>query len=192
MQLADLRPHLHPQFGVQVGQRFVHQEHLGFTHDGPAEGHPLALTPGECFGFSVQQVFDVENFGRFLYPLVDFVLLEFPKLQAEGHVLVNVHMGIQGVALEHHGDVPILGGNVVDQPVTDVQLPFRNFFQSGDHPKGGGFPATGGSDQNQKLLIFDMQVKVGNSRDVPIPFVDVAQFDFSHDETPFLHRLGSL
>jgi hypothetical protein len=40
------RPHLHPQLGVQVGERLVHEEGLGAADDGPAHGHALALAAG--------------------------------------------------------------------------------------------------------------------------------------------------
>src|SRR5262249_56130051 len=43
LQPGDGGAHLHPQLGVQVGQRLVHQERLPAAHDPPAHGHPLAL-----------------------------------------------------------------------------------------------------------------------------------------------------
>ena len=44
VQAGDLDPHLHAQFGIEVRQGLVEQEHLGTAHDGPPDGHPLALT----------------------------------------------------------------------------------------------------------------------------------------------------
>ena len=52
-------------------------------------------------------------------------------------------MGIQGVALEHHGDVPVLGLHVVHQLAVDVQLAAGDILQPGDHPQGGGLAAAG-------------------------------------------------
>ena len=34
---------------------------------------------------------------------VDLILGDFLQLQGEGHVVVHRHVGIQSVALEHHG-----------------------------------------------------------------------------------------
>ena len=48
-ELDDLRPHLVAELGVQVGERFVHQQHLGLPDDGPTNGNPLPLTAGKCF-----------------------------------------------------------------------------------------------------------------------------------------------
>ena len=66
---------------------------------------------------------DVEDFGGLLDLAVNLVLGDLAELEAEGHVLVDGHVGVEGVVLEDHGDVPVLGGQVVDQLVADVQLP---------------------------------------------------------------------
>ena len=47
MQFLDLGAHLHAQFGVEVGQRLVEQEHLRVAHDGAAHGDALALAAGQ-------------------------------------------------------------------------------------------------------------------------------------------------
>ena len=103
---------------------------------------------------------DVQHAGGFTHALVDLVLRGLAQLQAERHVLVNGHVGIQRVVLEHHGDVAVLGGNVVHQAVADVQLALADLFQAGDHAQGGGFAAAGGADQNDEFLIGDLQVEV--------------------------------
>ena len=65
-------------------------------------------------------------------------------------------MGIESVVLEDHGDVAVLGGHVVDQLVADVQLAVGDLLQTGDHAQGGGLTATGGADENDKLLVRDV------------------------------------
>ena len=37
LKILDLRPRGHPQLGIQVRQRFVHQEHGGLAHDRPRQ-----------------------------------------------------------------------------------------------------------------------------------------------------------
>ena len=54
MLFRSLGAHLVAQLGVQVGQGFVHEEHLGLPDDGPADGHTLALAAGESLGLAVQ------------------------------------------------------------------------------------------------------------------------------------------
>ncbi|MNH38376.1 hypothetical protein D3C79_993960 [compost metagenome] len=46
MQFDQLYAHRDPQFGIQIGQGLIEQKYLGFTHDGAADRHALALAAG--------------------------------------------------------------------------------------------------------------------------------------------------
>ena len=46
VQLADLRPHCHAQFCIQVGERLIEQEDLWLADDRASHRHTLALTTG--------------------------------------------------------------------------------------------------------------------------------------------------
>ena len=69
-------------------------------------------------------------------------------------------MGIEGIVLEDHGDVPILGRNAVDHLAADGDLPFGDLLQAGDHAQGGGLAAAGGANQDDELLILDLHAEV--------------------------------
>ena len=172
-ELDDLRAHLVAELGVQVGQGLVHQQHLGLPDDGPADGHALALAAGEGLGLAVQVLGDVQDLGGFLDPLVDLGFVHLAQLQGEGHVLIDRHMGIQGVALEDHGDVAVLGLHVVHQLAVDVQLALADLLQAGDHPQGGGLAAAGGADQDDELLIGDVQIELLDRHDAFVRHLEV-------------------
>lgn len=74
VQLGELGPHLGAQLGVQVGERFVEQEDLGFTHDGTAQGDTLTLTAGQRLRLPVEQVGDIQDAGRLFDAAFDLVL----------------------------------------------------------------------------------------------------------------------
>ena len=164
-QLDDLRAHLVAELGVQVGQGLVHQEDLGLPHDGAADGHALALAAGQSLGLAVQILGDVQDLSGLLHLLVDLILGDLPQLQGEGHILPHGHVGIQSVVLEHHGDVPVLGGHVVHQLAVDVQLACADLLQARDHPQGGGLAAAGGPHQHDELLVGHFQVEVLDRHD---------------------------
>ena len=93
-------------------------------------------------------------------------------------------MGIQRIVLEHHGDVAVLRRNVVDQLVADVKLTIGDFFQAGDHSQGGGFSATGGTDQDDEFLVLDFQIEIGNRGNAArILFVNTLQRQTGHSKT---------
>ena len=167
-QLDDLGAHLVTELGVQVGQRLVHEEHLGLTHDGAADGNTLALAAGQSLGLPVEVLGDVQNLGGFLDLAVNLVLGHLLQLQGEGHVLVDRHMGVQGVGLEDHGDVAVLGSHIVHDLAVDKELALADLFQAGHHAQSGGLAAAGGTNQNNKLLIGDVQVELLDGDDAAV------------------------
>src|SRR5215212_5866599 len=102
VQLGDLRAHLHPELGVEVGEGFVHEERLRLP---------------------VQEALDGEDASRLVDPAVDFALVHLPQLEGKTHVLPHVHVRIERVVLEDHGYVALPGREVVDHVVADEDLP---------------------------------------------------------------------
>ena len=86
-------------------------------------------------------------------------------------------MGVQGVVLEDHGDVPILGLYIVHELVADVQLTIADLLQTGDHAQGGGLAAAGGPDQDDKLLVGNLQVELLHGHDALGRDLQVGFFD---------------
>src|SRR5215212_7485436 len=52
-----------------------------------------------------------------------------PDLEAVGDVVGHRHVGVEGVGLEHHGDVAVLGRQGVDHPVADLHGPAGDVLQ---------------------------------------------------------------
>ena len=127
---------------------------------GPANGHPLALAAGEGLGLAVQVLGDVQGLRRLLDPAVNLRRVHLPQLQGKSHVLVNRHMGIEGIALEHHGDVPVFRLHIVHQLPVDVQLAAGDLLQAGNHPQRGGLTAAGGADKDDELLVLNVQIEL--------------------------------
>ena len=82
-----------------------------------------------------------------------------PQGEGEGHVLVNGHVGEQGVVLEDHGDVPLRGVDIVHELAVDVELPVGDFLQPRDHAQRRGLAAAGGPDQHDEFLIRNVDVE---------------------------------
>ena len=167
VQLLDFRAHRDAQRCVQVGQRLVHQEHLRLAHHRAAERHPLALATGQLVGPAVQQGNDLELAGRVAHPAIDFFLRMLSHPQAEGDVLVHALVGVQRVALKHHGHIALVRRRGVHDFVVEVQVALGDVFQPRDHVQGGRFAAARRPEQHQKLLVPDVQVQVLQG-DIPI------------------------
>ena len=90
---------------------------------------------------------------------MDLLSGQLLQLEGEGHILTDVHVRIEGVVLEDHGHIPILGKGLVDQAFSDEDLAFGDLFQSGDHPQGGRLAAAAGTDEDHEFPVQNSQRK---------------------------------
>jgi len=88
---------------------------------------------------------------------------------------------VQRVVLEDHGDVAILGGFGDDRFVVDGDVAAADGFQAGEHAQQGRFAAAGRADQDEKFLVGDVQVELGNDDGVAEPLMHAEKRNFRHD-----------
>ena len=180
-QLDELGAHLVTQFGVEVTQRLVHEEHLRMTNDRAADGNTLSLSTGERLGLSLQILGDAEDLRRFLDLLVDLRFGNLAQLKSERHVLIHGHVRIERVVLEDHRDVAIFRGDVVDESIADVELTLGDLFQTGDHAQSGRLAAAGGPDEYDELFVRDLKRKLLHRDHVfVVDLFDVLECNFCH------------
>ncbi len=160
VKTLQLGPHLDSQLGIEVGERLVHQEGCRLAHDGPTHGNTLSLTTGERLWLALQVFADLEDVCGLFDPTLDLVLGELPEFETEGHVVVNRHVRVEGVVLEHHGDVAVLRCDIVDDLVADHHRALGDVLETGDHPENCRFAASGRAHENEELAIFDLEVEV--------------------------------
>ena len=159
-QLDELGTHLVTQLGVQVGQRLVHQEDLRITHDGAADGDALTLAARKRLGLTVEVLGDAQDLGSGANLAVDLVLGDLLELKRKRHVLVHRHIGVQSIALEHHGNVAVLGCHVVDALAVDEHVARSDVLQASNHAHRRGLTAARRANENDKLLVMHGEVKV--------------------------------
>jgi hypothetical protein len=93
-------------------------------------------------------------------------------------------VGIQGVILEHHRDVAILGGNVVDEFAVDVEFALGDVLEAGDHAERRGFSAARGTDEDDKFLVVYGDVGVLDGAYVAlVNLADLLEFYLGHDSS---------
>ena len=158
--LDQLGAGLHPQLGVEVRERFVHQERLRPPDDRPGERHPLALTSRELRRLALEQVLEAEDARRLLHEAVPLGRRDAARLERELHVPPHRHVRVQRVALEDHGDVAVLRLDVVDLAAPDLDGAFGRLLEAGDHAQRGRLPAAGRPEQDEELLVGHLQGEV--------------------------------
>ena len=152
------------------------------VHNGATEGYALALTTGKLFGFALQQMLQAQNFSRLLHTLLDLLRWRMLQLETESHVIVDGHVGVEGVVLKYHCDVAVLRVNVIDHPVADQNFACRWVFQASHHTQAGAFSAAGRPDQHQKLAVLDIEVDIVDDFNLVEVFVDVLELHTRHGQ----------
>jgi len=122
-------------------------------------------------------------------PLGDLPLRDLRQLQREGDVLLHGEMRVQGVALEHHGQVPVAGRLVGDDLVADAHLALGHVLEPHDHPQQRRLPAAGRPDQDHELAVLDLELDVVHGLGaVREPAAHVLESDAGHTVIPSLRR----
>jgi hypothetical protein len=102
----------------------------------------------------------VQHRRRPLDRLVDLVLRRLAQLQRERHVVVDRHVRVERVVLEHHRDVARLGLKVRDVPVSDEDRAGVDRLETGQHPKAGRLAAARRADENEEFAVVDFEIEL--------------------------------
>ena len=179
-QLLDLAPHLLADGDVEAAQRLVEEEALRIADDRAPHGDPLLLALREPAGNAVQRMGEVEQAGDLLHPAVDLLGGDLLGVEREGQVLRHRQAGIEGVELEHHGDVAIARREVVDPRAGDEDVARRHVLEPCDHAERRGLAAAGRPEQAHHLAGFHVEVDVVDRGERAEVLGEVAQLDVGH------------
>ena len=67
-------------------------------------------------------------------------------------------MGIEGIGLEHHADVAVLGRQIGDIPVIEVDGAAGGFQQAGNTVEGCGLAAAGRAEQGNEAALIKGEI----------------------------------
>ena len=182
LQLHDLSAGARAQLGVEVAEGFVHQKHRRLAGDGAPQGHPLLLAAGEFLGQPVEQALQLQGFRHIADALLDATFAAGGEAQggrqlaagavqavaqllqrctgpltaqAEADVVRHGEVGIQGVALEHHGHIPLGGAQAGDAAIPHKHLTGGGGFQASQQPQQRALAAARWSHQHQEFTVGD-------------------------------------
>lgn len=103
--------------------------------------HPLTLSTREFARFAVQVIARFQHPGDRLHLGGALFLGDAPPAQWESDIGRHGHVQVQRAVLEHHGDVPISGVDVVELSVAQPNFAFGDDFESREHAEQCGFVA---------------------------------------------------
>ncbi|KAH0444073.1 hypothetical protein KCU90_g1083, partial [Aureobasidium melanogenum] len=174
MQRLDLRAHLHAQFGVEIGQRFVEQKQRRLAHHRTAHRHPLTLTTRERARQAIQITAEVQHLRGGFDPRLETRGRLLANPRPERDVFVDRQMRIERVALEHHRYIALLRRKRIRARAADHQIAAADFLEPRDHPHQGALAATRWADQHDELAVIDVEIDAVHHLRVAIAFEDAA------------------
>ena len=71
-------------------------------------------------------------------------------------------MRIECIVLEDHGDIAILGRNVVNDFIANTYGAVRDFLEPGNHAKRGRLPTARRADEHDEFAVLDVEPSVLN------------------------------
>ena len=167
--------HLFAQLGVQVGQRFVQQQHRRPDDQRTRQRHALALAAGELAREAVSVLVQLHQRQRFAHARLAFGAFDVAHLQAKGHVVGDGQVREQRVALEHDPQAARVRLGVGDVAAIQRDGAPGHVGKTGNHLQGCRLAATGRPQQRHEFALLDRQAQVGNDAQVAIVLRDVVQ-----------------
>ena len=99
---------------------------------------------------------------------MDHVGVFFAKRQRKGHVLIDGHVAVEGVVLEDHGHVPVLGGGLGDVLSVQEQVTGADVFEARHHAERGALAAARGAHQHDQLPVLHVQIEIVDRLDLVV------------------------
>ena len=130
--------------------------------DGTGQRHALLLAAGKALGQAVLVFVDMHQGEHFIGALFHFVLGHVAQPEAVFDIPAHGQMGEDGIALEHHADVALVGGQVVDDLIAKGNGAAFDGVKARNHAQQRSFAAAGGAQQREELAVFDVGGQIGN------------------------------
>ena len=160
LQAHQFAPHQQPRACVQVAERLIQQQHIGFSHERASQGDPLPLAPRQLVGTAPQQLRHVEHFRRTANAAVDNVAGGFAQFERKGQVRVHIHVGVQGEMLGHHRHVALPRRQAVHAASANANRSARRLLQTSDQSQRRRLAAARWPHHHQARLIGNVQAEV--------------------------------
>ena len=80
---------------------------------------------------------------------------DFAHFQREANVVVNIHVRVKTVRLEHHRDVTVFWFKLIHALAVDDDVTLSDVFEASNHAHGCRLAAARWPEEDKKLLISD-------------------------------------
>ena len=162
LALDALQLHLHllAQLQVERAERLVEQEHGGPVDERARQRHALLLPARQLARRRLLAAGQLHQLERLAHAGADLVLRDLAPLEPERHVVRDVQVLEQRVALEDRVHVALVRRHRLDRLALEVDVPRAGQLEAGDHAQRGGLAAPRRAEQREELALPDLEVEL--------------------------------
>ena len=157
LNVLELLLHLLAQLQVERAERLVEQQHARLVDERAGDGDALLLTAGELGHVAVGVVLKAYQTQHTHDLLRDNVLRLLLDGQAEGDVVVDVHVREERVFLEYGVDLALVGRDVHDVLAVEEDLALGGLQEAAEDTQQRRLAAAGGTEQGDELVFVNIQ-----------------------------------
>ena len=157
----QLHTRLRPKLGVQIGERLIEEQQLQVAGEGAGDGHALLFAAGEMAWKSAHQAFNIDP--RDLGHSIDMrrhFFLPIAQPQKETDRLAAFPMRDQHIILKDHANAAVFNRYLVKRYIVVENFSAVGLVQARNQSQQRGLAAAAGSQQDHRLAIFNMQIKI--------------------------------
>ena len=155
MQPRQFLHHAAADLGVQGRERLIQQQDAGPDGERAGDGDALLLAAGELAGIAAEESAHPHHAQAFLHALLHQSVGRAPGPEAEGDILLDPHMGKEGVVLHHHAEVAGIGRQVGHVALADADPPGGGLDESRHGAERRRLARAGGADDGKDLAGMD-------------------------------------
>ena len=159
--------HLLAQLQIQCSERFVKQQDLRLIDQRPGNGNSLLLSSGEQCNIFLFISFEADQLQHLHDFLLDHVLAHLFDLQAEGNIVINIHMREKGIFLEYGIQLPLIGRQLCNILTVKNDFSLGRFKETSQNSEQCCFAAPGGSEQGHKLILLNIKIDIFQNQLIP-------------------------
>ena len=136
--------------------------------------------PDSSRGLAFSRPAQLDQLERLGHARADLVLGHLPALEPEGHVVGDVEVLEQRVALEDRVHVALVGRHGLHRLALEVDASLAGLLEAGHHAQRRGLAAARGAEQREELALLDLEVEVVHGHRVAEALGHALEADRAH------------
>ena len=176
----DIAAHGLAQFDIKATQGFVEQKTVGLAHHRARDGDALLLPLRDLVRHPVKDRFQLQHPRHPRNTPGGGLRVEPLDMQREHDVVAHGQRRIEGVELEHHCDVTLVGPQVVHALAGYDNIASTRALEAGDNAQSRGLAATGRAQKADDLAGRHREAQVFDRGERAEMLGDVPEIDRRH------------